>query len=344
MATFQINGPGSQAGSLARWVGAALGLGAAAILMTFGGLAALAAATTVNLGTATPFAVLAATTVTNTSSGPSPSTTISGDLGVDPGSAVTGFPPGLVEPPYSIFTNGSVALGAQNDLTTAYKAAAAETPTSTSEPVDLSGVTLTSGVYQSPSDGSFTINGPKPLTLQGPGVFIFQTGASQTLGTTLGSVVLTDGASPCNVFWQIGSSATLDAPTFVGTVMASTSITVGAGVTVDGRVLASTGDVTLISDTINASTCISGILPTPAPTSPSASPSAATATATATPTATPTARPTAPATRTVPVPKSGAGGTSPFVGAGVLVTLGGLVLLGAGAAMGVIRRRRFPSV
>jgi hypothetical protein len=339
VATFQINGPGSQAGSLARWVGAALGLGTAAILMTFGGLAALAAATTVNLGRATPFAVLAATAVTNT--GPS---TISGDLGVDPGSAVTGSP--LVEAPYSTFIADSVALGAQNDLTTAYNQAAAESPPPPATPltgVDLSGLTLTTGVYQSPSDGSLTINGT--LTLSGAGVFIFQTGASHSLVTsTTSNVAYIDGASPCNVFWQIGSSATLDGPTFIGTVMASTSITVGAGVTVIGRLLASTGDVTLISDTINASTCISGILPTPAPTSPSASPSVATATATATPTATPTARPTATATPTVPVPKSGAGGTSPFVGAGVLVTLGGLVLLGAGAAMGVIRRRRFPSV
>jgi type VI secretion system secreted protein VgrG len=276
--------------------------------MTFGGLAALAA-TTVNLGTAASFAVLAGTTVTNTGS-----STISGDLGVDPGSAVTGAP--LVEAPYSTFIADSVALGAQNDLTTAYKQAAGESPI-TPEPVDLSGATLIGGgVYQSPSDGSFTISGPTPLTLSGGGVFIFQTGASSSLITTLGSVVL-DGVSPCNVFWQVGSSATLNASNFAGTVMAGASITLGKGVTVDGRLLASTGDVTLINDTINASTCITTAS---LPTSSGASSGKAT------------------------VPTSGAGGTSSFVGAGVLVTLGGLVLLGAGAAMGVIRRRRFPSV
>jgi hypothetical protein len=305
---------------VARWVGAALGVGAAAIVMTFGGLAALAAATTVDLGTASSFAVLAATTVTNT--GP---TTISGDLGVNPGSAITGSP--VVVPPYSTFTADSVALGAQNDLTTAYNQAAGE-GTPTTEPVDLSGKTLTAGVYQSASDGSLTVNGPAPLILSGPGVFIFQTGASQSLITgTSGSVVLADGASPCNVFWQVGSSATLNGPTFVGTVMASTSITIGAGVTVDGRVLASTGDVTLISDTINASACIT---------------TASLPTATATPTATPTATATpAPAT----VPASGAGGTSPLIGTGVLVTLfGGLALLGAGVTASAIRRRRFPPV
>jgi hypothetical protein len=166
-------------------------------------------------------------------------------------------------------------------------------------------------VYQSPSDGSLALTGT--LTLSGGGVFIFQTGASQTLITGTSSSIVLDGVSPCNVFWQVGSSATLNGPTFAGTVMASTSITVGSGVTVDGRLLASTGDVTLISDTINPVGCIStASLPTP--------------------------------TATTTVPTTGAGGTSPLVGAGVLVTLGGLVLLGAGAAMSVIRRRRFPSV
>ena len=310
MASYQINRPGSHPGSLARWVGAALGLGTAAILMTFGGLAVLAA-TTVNLGTATSFAVLAHTTVTNTGS-----TTISGDLGVDPGSAVTGAP--LVEPPYSTFAADSVALQAQTHLTTAYNQAAGESPVTTLAGVDLTNLTLTPGVYQSPSDGSLTINGPQNLTLSGAGVYIFQTGASQSLvASTTSHVAYINGANPCDVFWQIGSSATLNGPQFIGTVMASTSITVGSGVTVIGRLLAGTGDVTLISDTINASACIStASLPTPTG--------------------------TAPATATVPT--SGAGGTSPFVGAGVLVTLGGLALLGAGAATGIIRRRRFPSV
>ena len=292
-----------------------MGVGAAAILMTFGGLAALAA-TTVNLGTATSFAVLAGTTVTNT--GPS---TISGDLGVDPGSAVTGAP--LVEPPYSTFTADSVALGAKNDLTTAYNQAATGegTPTQVGTTVgDLTGLTLTSGVYQTgtipgtPNDGAMSLSGT--LTLNGSGVFIFQTGSSLTMGT---SSVVTGTASPCDVFWQVGSSATLDGPTFEGTVMAATSITLDPGVTVDGRVLAGTGEVSLSSDTINASACIStASLPTP----------------TSTPTTTPAAT----------VPTSGAGGTSSLVGTGVLVTFGGLALLGAGVAMGTVRRRRFPPV
>jgi hypothetical protein len=305
---------GARVRGLPRWLGAVLGAGTVAILLTFGGSLALAA-TIVNLGTATPFAVLAGTSVTNT--GPS---TVSGDLGVDPGSSITGFPPGIVEPPSTTYAADSVALGAQNDLTTAYNQAAGEGPP-TSETADLTGLTLDPGVYQTTSDGALSLTGALTLDAHGDtsAVFIFQTGSSLTTGTS-STVVLTGGASACNVFWQVGSSAALDGPTFVGTVMALTSITVGSGVTVDGRVLARNGDVTLIDDTINASTC-TGAAPSPTPTSTHTSPAAAT------------------------VPATGAGGTSfPLVGTGALVTLGGLALLGAGVAMGgTIRRRRSPS-
>ena len=232
-----------------RWYAAVLGLGAVAIRAAVGA-ASVAAATTVNLGTATPFAVLAGTTVTNT--GPS---TISGDLGVNSGSAVTGFPPGIVEPPSTTYAADSVALGAQNDLTTAYTQAAGEGPP-TQEGAALTGLTLGLGVYGTSSDGALGLNGA--LTLNGGGdpnaVFIFQTGATLITGTS-STVSLIGGASACNVFWQVGSSATLNGPTFVGTVMALTSITLGSGVTVNGRVLARTGGVTLIDDTINAPAC-----------------------------------------------------------------------------------------
>jgi type VI secretion system secreted protein VgrG len=216
-----------------------------------------------------------------------------------------------------------VALGAQTDLTTAYDQAAGEGP-ATTETADLTGLTLAPGVYQTTSDGALTLTGTLTLNAQGnaSAVFIFQTGSSLITGTS-STVVLTNGASACNVFWQVGSSATLDGSTFAGTVMASTSITLGSGVTVDGRVMASTGDVTLISDTINASACITtASLPT------------------ATPTATAAATPTATSAAAATVPASGAGGTSSSIGAGVLVTLGGLALLGAGVATGTIRRRR----
>jgi hypothetical protein len=314
MAISQTDHSSGLIGRLPRWSAAVLGLGAVAIWVALGGVTA-EAATTVNLATATPFAVLAGTTVTNTES-----STISGDLGVDPGSAVTGFPPGIVEPPLTTYAADSVALGAQNDLTTAYKQAAGEGPP-TQEGADLTGLTLTPGVYDTSSDGALGLTGA--LTLNGEddpnAVFIFQTGSNLTAGTS-STVSLIGGASACNVFWQVGASATLNGPTFVGTVMALTTITVGSGVTVDGRVLARNGEVTLIDDTINASVCSTTSTPTP------------------TPTPSPT---TTPGTR-VPVPATGAGGTSGF-GGGSLLLLGGLVLLGAGVAMGTIRRRRLSS-
>ena len=208
-----------------RWYVACLGLAAVAIWVTVGVLS-VAAATTVNLGRATPFAVLAGTTVTNT--GPS---TVAGSLGVDPGSAVTGFPPGTVSDG-TIQAADAVALGAQDDLTTAYGQAAGEGPP-TAEGADLGGDTLVPGVYQSSTpDGPLALTGT--LTLNGAGVYIFQTGSTLTANTD-STVVLEGGASACDVFWQVGSQATLNGPTFVGTVMANTTIAVGSSVTVDGR-------------------------------------------------------------------------------------------------------------
>jgi len=284
-----------------RWCGPAVGLGLAAALTLFGGISAMAAATAVNLGRATPFAVLAGTTVTNT--GPS---TVAGSLGVDPGSAVTGFPPGTGTDG-TIQAADPVALGAQEDLTTGYLQAAGETPVTTTEPADLTGLTLAPGIYQTTSDGALSLTGA--LTLDGAGVYIFQTGSSLTLNTG-SSVALEGGASACDVFWQVGSSAGFDGgSTFAGTVMALTSITVGSAVTVDGRLLAQNGDVTLIDDTINASACF----PTTTSTFPTAAPGTGT-------------------------PVTGAGGG---IGGGALVALCGLALLGAGAV--AIGRRRWTS-
>jgi len=209
---------------------------------------ASAAQPTVGLGTAAPFAVLAGTTVTNT--GPS---VISGDVGVDPGSAVTGFPPGSV-------INGTqhvadaVALQAQSDVTTAYNDAAGRTPVVT-ESSDLGGQMLAPGVYQAASALSLT----GTVTLDGGGdanaVFIFQAGS--TLITASSSTVsLIGGAQPCNVFWQVGSSATLGSTTtFVGTILALTSASLQTGATVQGRVLARNGQVSLDDNTITQSSC-----------------------------------------------------------------------------------------
>jgi ice-binding like protein len=211
---------------------------------------ALAAQPPVGLGTADSYAVLAGQTVTNT--GPS---TINGDLGVTPGAAITGFPPGTVNG--TLHAADAVALQAQSDLTTAYNDAAGRTPPA-AVPSDLGGLKLTGGVYKSAS--ALQLTGALTLDAQGDpnSVFIFQ--AASTLITASASRVnLVNGAQPCNVFWQVGSSATLGTSSaFVGNITALTSISMNNAVTVQGRALARNGSVTLINDTISAGRCAPG--------------------------------------------------------------------------------------
>jgi hypothetical protein len=229
-----------------------LGLAAVASLLGLALLAstALAAQPPVGLGTADSYAVLAGQTVTNT--GPS---TVNGDLGVTPGAAITGFPPGTVNG--TVHAADAVALQAQSDLTTAYNDAAGRTPPA-AIPADLGGLTLTGGVYKSAS--ALGLTGALTLDAQGDPntVFIFQ--AASTLITASASHVnLINGAQPCNVFWQVGSSATFGTTSvFVGNVMALTSISLNNGVALQGRALARNGSVTLINDTISAAHCAPG--------------------------------------------------------------------------------------
>lgn len=207
----------------------------------------------VDLGTADSYAVLAGSTVTNT--GPS---VIHGDLGLSPGSAVTGFPPGVVVPPGVIHTADAAAGQAQLDLTTAYGDAAGRASTDDLTGQDLGGLTLTTGVYTYSTSAQLT--GELTLDAQGDpsAVFVFQIGS--TLTTAADSTVsLINGASPCNVFWQVGSSTTLDTGTaFAGTILAQESASLAAGAAVDGRVLVRTGAVTLINNVIDASRCATG--------------------------------------------------------------------------------------
>jgi hypothetical protein len=209
--------------------------------------AVLAAQPPVGLGTDGSFAVLAGQAVTNTGS-----STVNGNLGVSPGSAVTGFPPGTLNG--TLYAADATAAQAELDLTTAYNDAAGRTP-ATSVPADLGGLTLTAGVYQNAS--ALGLTGALTLNAQGNpnAVFIFQAGS--TLTTASGSSVnLINGAQPCNVYWQVGSSATLGTTTaFAGNILALTSISLDNGVTVDGRALARNGSVTLIDDTITAANC-----------------------------------------------------------------------------------------
>jgi hypothetical protein len=279
---------------------------AGAIALFIASQPALAETAPVGLGTAGSFAVLAGTTVTNT--GPS---TISGNLGVSPGTAVTGFPPGIVTDG-TIHSADGVAAGAQSDLTTAYNDAAGRSPTASVPGFIGAGQTLTPGVYKASS--SLDVGGS--LTLDGGGdpnaVFVFQ--APSTLITdSASSVILTNGAQACNVFWQVGSSATLGTSSdFTGSILALTSISVNTGDTVDGRALARNGAVTLDDDTITSPTCAT----TPPPPTPTATTPTSTTSATPTPTrpaptptSTTSATPTP--TRPAPTPTPTATGPSP---------------------------------
>ena len=209
---------------------------------------AISAQAPVGLGTAGNFAVLAGSTVTNT--GPS---VISGSVGLAPGSAVTGFPPGIVLAGTTQVANG-VALQAKNDLVTAYNDAAGRSSTATVSG-DLAGRTLTPGVYTSAS--SLGLSGQLTLDAQGnpAAVFVFQAGSSLIVGS--GSQInLIGGAQACNVYWRVGSSATIGtSSSFVGNILALTSITMTTGATLQGSALARNGAVTLDTNTITRATC-----------------------------------------------------------------------------------------
>jgi hypothetical protein len=232
----------------ARTVGLLAVAGVAALALPV--VNALAAQPSVGLGGAESFGILAGSTVTNT--GPS---TIYGDLGLGPGTAVAGFPPGTVNG--TIHKADGVAGNAKVDLTTAYVDAAGRTPP-LAVSGDLGGLTVTGGVYKSKS--SLGLTGVLTLDAQGDPstVFIFQAGS--TLTTASGShVKLINGAQACNVFWQVGSSAMLGTTSvFDGNIVALTSISMNRGVVLNGRALARNGAVTLIDDTITADHCAAG--------------------------------------------------------------------------------------
>ena len=196
-----------------------------------------------NLGTSGNFAVLGSSTVTNTGN-----TVVTGNLGVSPGTAITGFPPGKVIG--TVYAGGPVATQAHADAAIAYKALAS-TACTTHEPVvaNIGGQTLKPGVYCFPSSASIV----GTLALNGNGVYIFKIGSTLTTRAGNSHVILTNGALASNVFWQVGSSATLGTSSVLkGTVIAYSSITSTTGATVDGRLIALNGAVTLDTNHITA--------------------------------------------------------------------------------------------
>jgi hypothetical protein len=202
----------------------------------------------VNLGTAANFGILGASTVTNT--GP---TIITGEnLGLSPGTSVTGFPPGIVVAPNQQNITDATAAQAQLDAAAAYNyIAGLANPAAL--PSELSGLTLTPGLYKNASAVTLTTGN---LTLDAQGnsnaVFIFQIGSSLiTLGNT--KIVLVNGAQAKNIFWQVGSSATLGVNSvFQGTILSFSSITIQTSATLTGRALALNAAVTLDTDIVTA--------------------------------------------------------------------------------------------
>lgn len=202
----------------------------------------------VPMGTAANFEALAGSTVTNTG----PTIITGGNLGLSPGSAVTGFPPGTLTPPAVMHVTDPTAAQAQLDLTTAYLYAAG-LPSGAVLPGDMSGLTFTPGVWTNSSTVMLSA-GNVTLDAQGNAnaVFIFQVGSTlTTLGST--QVILAGGSQAKNVFWQVASSATLGTNSiFMGNILSLQSITLDTGASLTGRALARNGAVTMDSNTVTA--------------------------------------------------------------------------------------------
>jgi hypothetical protein len=312
-------------------------------------------ATAPNLGTAASASIVAGSTVTNTGS-----STLSGNLDVYPGTAVTGFPPGLIGGTQNVGgPTGGPADVAANDVTNAYLQVLAA-PTTAVMNADLGGQSLGAGVYSASS--SMSLTGTLTLVGNANSVFIFQ--AVSTLITAPGSrVILSGGVQACNVDWQVGSSATIASTTsFVGNILALSSITMKTGATLEGRALARNGAVTLDDNTITSPTCnVSS--PTTSTTAVNATTTTTIAAATTTTTSgrsTPTTTPGSTVPRTGPsnttTTTAGLGGTTtttapPLVGApvtgggplrpsGIPWVIVGLLAAGFGGAALYARFRR----
>ncbi|MGC0401827.1 hypothetical protein RKD27_004471 [Streptomyces sp. SAI-126] len=246
------------------WITAVAAVVIAAVVLALTPTRASAIATPVPIGTTlATYGVLGGATVTNTGL-----TVVDGlNVGVSPGTAITGFPPGVVTPPGTLHAADAHAGQAKVELTTAYNQAAGQALTDAvynDAPHEFGGQVLTPGLYR--ANSSAQITGTLTLDAQGNpnAVWVFQIGSTLTTAAENSTVSLVNGASPCNVFWQVGSSATLGTHTsFVGTILANASISATTGATINGRLLADaggTGDgaVTLDTNRIFLGPCAAG--------------------------------------------------------------------------------------
>jgi hypothetical protein len=251
------------------------------------GLALVARGTAaIALGSAGTYAALAASTITNTGQ-----TVITGNVGISPGTSITGFGPGTIIGMQAIGT--SVSAQAQADALVAYNTLAGLPSGTLLTGQNLGGKTLRAGVYKFATSG--LLNGNLFLDAQNNpnAVFIFQLGTTITTGTAA-QVILLNGALACNVYWQVGSSATLGTRTqFVGNILAYAAITLNTGVRVRGRLIALHEAITFISNTVTLPLNCGGTVNPPPP------PPTTTTTTTPTPTTTTTTTPTIPVTVTI---------------------------------------------
>lgn len=232
------------------------------VLLFWGSLSASAAQPQVELGTAESFAVLAGSGITNTGT-TTVTGTAGGDMGSHPTPAFTGS--SLVTTNGTKYLAGEPAVAnAKSDLLTAYNDAAGRTPVNTVAG-DLGGQTLVAGVYNSAS--SLALTGTLTLDAENDpdAVFIFQAGSTLTTATS-STVSLINGAQACNVYWQVGSSATIGTTSdFVGSILAQTSITANNSASFNGQLLALNGAVTLDANTITNDACVTVAEPEPTP-------------------------------------------------------------------------------
>ena len=207
-----------------------ISVGLAVIVILMWPATGLAATTDPLLGTSGNYAVLASSTITDAGA-----SWITGRMALSPGTSVTGFPPAMSGPQD---INNGAALQARNDASTAYTNAAGETPfVSLTSPGDIGGQTLVPGIYRFSSSVGLT----GTVTLNGGGIYIFQIGSTITTASS-SRVLLINGAQPCDIFWQVGSSATIGGSTaFVGTILAHNDITMVTAATLNGRALAGVG-------------------------------------------------------------------------------------------------------